>query len=141
MGWRRAAPTVLLLVALVSACDVTAPPIASPAALTRFAILYNEDQFCPLAGGYDITFVINPNGSEPVVGVSDTGLTFRTRWPPGFVGGTEQDPVVLDASGQVVARDGERLALPALGLPNLHGHTVCFGGDSIWVLSNAVPRV
>jgi hypothetical protein len=139
--WRRAVPTVLSLVALLSACEATVPSAVPPSMPTRFAILYNDDQFCPLAGGYDITFIIDPNAADPVLAVTDTGLIFRTRWPLGFTGGTEQDPVVRDASGQVVARDGERLALPQHGLPNLHGHSVCFGGDSIWVLSEAVPRI
>jgi hypothetical protein len=123
------------LAILLSGCGEPVP--SSPAA--TFALLYiSGTPFCPLAGTFDVTFRIEPFAREAVIAVADDGMRLHVQWPPGFVGGTFDDPVVRDPAGQVVARDGERIVSPPQGLPNLHGYSVCFGGGSIYVMDHTV---
>lgn len=93
------------------------------------------DQPCFLVhvGYSELRFTIDPMADEQVVAVAPDGTRFHTTWSPGFRGGTTTDPVVLDPAGQVVARDGEVLAIPGQGWPTLHGYRVCASGDSIYV--------
>lgn len=99
----------------------------------RFLLLVNRDGFCPTGGGNDVTFRIDPAASEPVTALGSDGRTLHVRWPVGFYGGTTTDPVVRDAYGRVVARDGEQLNNPQEGFPDLHGYSACFGGDTLWI--------
>ena len=126
-----------ILAALLSACGESVPPSTSPAA--TFALLYNSaNQFCPFAQAHDLTFRIEPYAGEPVVAIMDNGIATHVRWARGFVAGTFDDPVVRDPAGQVVARNGETLLAPPNGFPDLHGYSVCFGGDTIYVLDHTV---
>ena len=130
------------LCATLIACDGPAVPSAEPpsSSAVGFRLLYNPDGFCPLAGGSGVTIVIDPLAGQPVIAITDDGRTLLVRWPPGFVGGTAEDPVVRDASGYVVARNGERLTWPHEGFPNLHGYFVCDGGDALWIVTKTLPR-
>jgi hypothetical protein len=121
------------VVAAVAACADVAPgsPLPVPTLTITYAI---GPGFCPLAGGEDVTFRIEPFEAEPIVLVTRRGDVLRVMWPPGFVAGTPDDPVVRDPTGRIVARDGQRVAKPAAGFPELPGGwPICFGGDTIWV--------
>lgn len=100
-----------------------------------FALSYNEDGFCPAAGGSDLTFRIDPYAGEPVMAVTADGRVRHVKWPSGFVAGSFDDPVVRDSAGTVVARDGERLTYRPGRNTDLHRYAVCFGGETIWVLN------
>ncbi|MBA2380628.1 MAG: hypothetical protein H0V73_00830 [Chloroflexi bacterium] len=121
---------------VLSGCGVQ-EPLSSDGRSTvepRFLLLVDRDGFCPAGGGADVTFRIDPAAPEPVSAVRDDGRIMHVRWPVGFYGGTALDPVVLDAAGQIVARDGERLIRPPNGaFSDLHGHSACFGGDTLWI--------
>jgi hypothetical protein len=78
---------------------------------------------------------IDPAAADPVWAMADTGDRLRTFWGPGFHAGTSPGPVVYDAHGVVVARDGTRIDIPELGWPNLAGYFVCPSTDAIYVLS------
>ncbi len=80
-----------------------------------------------------LTFRIDPTATDQVMAVDETGMRHEVWWPPGFQGGTSNDPVVRDPRGLVVARDGEALAIPEDGFPVLHGYSVCAGNGGIWV--------
>lgn len=132
---------------LVGGCGQPTVSSASPAspanpsnAEATFALLYSSaTQSCPLAGTFDVTFRIDPSAGEPVTVVADNGQVLHVRWPPGFVAGTSDDPVVRDPFGLVVARDGQRLVSPKEGFPTLPGRwDVCFGGGAIWVQQTPV---
>jgi hypothetical protein len=123
----------------LSGCGEQVP--VGPTPVPTFALLYGPaDQGCPLAGAFDVTFRIEPYAGEPVTVVANDGMTLHVSWPPGFVAGTHDDPVVRDPAGHVVARDGQRLTVPATGFPKLPGGwAVCFGGGSIWVQEHPLP--
>ena len=98
---------------------------------------------CPLAGlPRRLTFRIDAAAADQVVAIDETATTYRVWWPDGFRGGTSDDPVVRDRRGFVVARNGEVLVTPVRGFPNLHGYSVCSGGDkdssAIWVQSQTI---
>ena len=128
---------LVVMAVLLSGCNEHVPPTASTASslVATFALRYNTDQFCPAAGGFDFTFRIDPLAAEAVIAIADNGMIAQVRWPTGFTGGTPDDPVVRDSVGRVVARDGERVIRPPQDYPNLHGYSVCFSGDSVWVMN------
>jgi hypothetical protein len=86
----------------------------------------------------NVTFRVDPGANDPVTAATDTGATLKTYWSPGFTLTSVQDaaaaPVVQDPNGQVVARDGEELAVPEGALPRLHGYFVCPSADAVYVL-------
>jgi hypothetical protein len=86
-----------------------------------------------------VTIRIDLGADEPVWAVTNLGGLLTTFWPAGFQAGSEPDPVVRDAAGVVVARDGEFLPIPEGAWPRLHGYFVCPGDTAIYVL-NADPR-
>jgi hypothetical protein len=81
-----------------------------------------------------VTFRIDPTAAEQVTAVTNLGGRLLTYWAAGFRGGTAADPVVWDPAGNVVARDGEQLAIPVGAWPRLHGHFVCPSTDALYVL-------
>ncbi len=134
-SWRALACLVIVIV--LSACEELVLPSSGP----TFAILHApSEEPCMLAGAFDVTFRIDPDAAEPVTVVSDEGVPWHVHWAQGFVAGTAEDPVVRDPLGMVVARDGQRLMVPAEGFPKLPGGwPVCFGDGSIWVQRYALP--
>ena len=67
-----------------------------------------------------------------MLAVSDTGRELVTHWEAGFVPGSATERVIRDPAGQVVARDGEVVALhPGW---QLHGHFTCMSNpDELYV--------
>ena len=61
-------------------------------------------------------------------------MRLKTYWAPDFHGDTRFDPVVLDAHGVIVAREGTRIDVPDATWPNLGGYFVCPSSDAIYVL-------
>jgi hypothetical protein len=121
----------------LSGCEESGLPAVGPAATLTLQTF--DGRSCPLAGAEDVTFRIEPGEADPVQVVAADGMTFHVQWPPGFVAGTTDDPVVRDPTGHVVARDGQRLVVPAKGFPRLPGGwPVCFGGGSIWVQDHPI---
>jgi len=86
-----------------------------------------------------VTFSIDPTRAPQVRAVTDRGATLAVRWDSSFVGGPIDDPSVLDRSGDIVARDGEVLAIPEAAWPSLHGHFVCPSETALYVLDAAAP--
>jgi hypothetical protein len=80
-----------------------------------------------------VTFAIDATAAEAVTAVANTGARLLTYWSASFRGGSITDPVVWDAIGNVVARDGEQLVIPAAAWPRLHGHFVCPSTDALYV--------
>jgi hypothetical protein len=110
------------------------PEVPSLSASVPLTLQTFDGTSCPLVGGEDVTFRIEPYEADPVMVVADDGMAMHVMWPPGFVAGPPDDPVVRDPNGRVVARNGQRLVLPAKGFPKLPGGwAVCFGGGSVWV--------
>jgi hypothetical protein len=122
----------------VFGCDFSSVVVPSPTVLPIRILLFDGGS-CPLAGFSSprMTFRIDPTASNQVVALDAEGGQIRVWWPEGLRGGTSEDPVVRDPRGLVVARDGEVLTVPADDFPNLHGYSVCSGGDgvgdAIWV--------
>ncbi len=81
-----------------------------------------------------VTFRIDPSASDQVTAIADTGKALSTYWVAGFQPGTAAERVIRDPAGQVVATDGEVLAIPEGAWPNLHGHMVCPTPDALYVL-------
>lgn len=86
-----------------------------------------------------IVIHIDPTAADPVWAITDTGVRLRTFWSSEFRGGTSLDPVVYDAGGVVVARDGTTIEIPEGAWPNLAGYFVCPGPDSMYVFSVPAP--
>jgi hypothetical protein len=124
---RRAVAAILCFG--VFGCDFSSvvPPTPIP-----IQIHLSPGTDCPLAGlPRRLTFRIDARAAEQVVALDETATQYRVWWPDGFHGGTSEDPVVRDPHGLVVARDSEVLIVPDKGFPNLHGYSVCSGGDAV----------
>jgi hypothetical protein len=80
------------------------------------------------------TFRIDATAIDQVSAVADTGTQLRTLWSAGFQGGSADERVVRDSSGQVVATDGEVLTIPDGAWPRLHGYFVCPSADALYIL-------
>jgi hypothetical protein len=135
----------LLLVAIaVAACGAAASP--SPSAPSPSALSPSPDGFglrpAPADLGCDairppydeVTFRIDPSAEDAVTAVTDTGTVLKTYWSSGFRGGTTADPVVRDAAGQVVVRDGDVMVIPEAEWPSVAGYFVCPSTDAVYVL-------
>jgi hypothetical protein len=84
----------------------------------------------------DVTFRIDPAEAEHVIAVANSGAVLQTFWSAGFRGATvDQADVVVDASGAVVAADGDVLAIPEADWPRLHGYFVCPSAEALYILS------
>jgi hypothetical protein len=79
-----------------------------------------------------LTFHIDPGAEDQVRAVSDTGRELVTYWEAGFVPGKPTEPLIRDPDGQVVAHDGEVVAVPPGW--NLHGHFVCMSPNKLYVM-------
>ncbi len=124
---------VTLLSAGVVACASPTPSLPAPTPTATLRLSFAPaDAGCPLAGlPAQITFRIDPAALDQVVAIRPDGRALHIFWSQGFQGGTLEDPVVRDPNGQVVARDGEVVIDPGRGI---HGHAVCSGSDSLYVL-------
>ena len=87
-----------------------------------------------------VTFVIDPAAGQDVTVTTDIGSSLATAWQTGFVGGPVADRTVLDASGAVVARDGEVMEIPEGASPSLHGYFVCPSASVLYVFSEPVSE-
>lgn len=116
-----------LAAVVVVACGPAQPSSTAEPLVIREA---NPD-LCPAAAlpPAPAHFRIDPAADEHVIVIGADGQQYRVAWAPGFVPGTIEDPVVRNPSGAVVARDGERLE----GARH-HGHQVCSGSGSVYVL-------
>jgi hypothetical protein len=125
-----------------SGCDFSSTVTPSPEAVPIRILLFGGGD-CPLAGvPRRLTFRIDAVAPEQVVALDETATQYRVWWPEGFRGGSSDDPVVRDPRGLVVARDGEVLLRAGDDFPNLHGYSVCSGGDKVgaalWVQSGTI---
>jgi hypothetical protein len=132
----------IALAALVAGCGSATPTTSpgSPAAASGAPIQLNQapaDLGCDTIGvDYrQVTFRIDPAEAEQVAALTDTATVLRTFWSAGFQGGSATDKVVRDATGAVVATDGETLAIPAGAFPRLHGYFVCPSPDALYILA------
>ncbi len=80
------------------------------------------------------TIHIDPSARDQVWAITDRGVRLWTSWAPGFQGGNATDPVIRGPAGEIVARDGEFVALPEADWTRLHGYFVCPSHDAIYVL-------
>jgi hypothetical protein len=104
-------------------------PTAGPGALVLDRV---PDGTACDAIGVDYTSV-----TFQVWAVADTGTSLLVRWDSTFAAGTGTEPTVVDGSGAVVLEDGDTLELPEAGWPDLGGHMVCPGPNSLTVLDEA----
>lgn len=111
------------------ATDSSQPPFSRPAVVLRSN---PPDLGCDAVPPpySSITFHIDAKADEQVYATSDTGVTLRTYWAPGF---TASEAGVEDTGGSIVARDGDVLAMPVRGWPRLGGHFVCPGPSAVYV--------
>ena len=77
-----------------------------------------------------MTFHIDPAAAEQVSAMTDTGVSLVTYWPAGFTSG---NGAVRDATGDVVASDGEVLQSGK----QLPGYDVCLAPTKLYVV---LPR-
>jgi hypothetical protein len=124
----------VLLGALVAACAAPTAPSQSAAAGMPLRVAPG-DLGCDTIGipYRSVTFDIDPAAADPVTAITDQGTSLRTYWSPGFVGGPPEDPVVRDPAGQVVAADGDVLAVPGDAYPRLKGYFVCTAPDALYI--------
>ena len=128
---------------LVAGCG-TAGPSMSPSPASSPIASGNEIQLQPAPANLgcdtigvdyrEVTFQINPAAAEQVTALTDTGTVLQTFWSAEFDGGSATERVVLDPAGEVVATDGEVLAIPEGAFPRLHGYFVCPSPDALYVL-------
>lgn len=79
------------------------------------------------------TFHIDPGAADQVIALTNKAATLKTYWSDGFQPGTDAERVIRDATGAVVATDGQVVTVPAAAYPRLAGHFVCLGTDAIYV--------
>jgi hypothetical protein len=114
-------------------------PTAGPGALVLDRV---PDGIACDAIGVDytsVTFHIDLTATPQVWAVADTGTSLLVRWVSAFAAGTGTEPTVVDGTGAVVLEDGDTLELPEAGWPDLGGHMVCPGPNSLTVLDEAPP--
>ena len=112
-------------------------PTAAPGALVLDRV---PDSTACDAIGVDytsVTFHIDVTATPQIWAVADTGTSLLVRWVSAFAAGTGTEPTVVDGSGAVILEDGDTLDLPEGGWPDLHGHMVCPGPNSLTVLDEA----
>jgi hypothetical protein len=126
--------------AVVAACGspgASAPSAEAPSASAAGVTLrmIPDGTACDSIGiSYkSVTFEIDPAAVDPVTAITDEGVSLRTFWSPGFVGGPAEDPVVRDPEGQVVAADGDVLPVPGDAYPRLKGYFVCTAPDALYI--------
>jgi hypothetical protein len=139
----RSTRIVLLSIAMVASAGCGSPPVASPSVAATVSPetaglqlrMNPNDIGCDTIGiSYrSVTFEIDPSAVDPVTAITDEGVSLRTYWAPGFVGGPAEDPVVRDPDGQVVAADGDVLPVPGDAYPRLKGYFVCTAPDALYI--------
>jgi hypothetical protein len=119
----------------------TATPGGSPTAAPGALVLDRvPDATACDAIGVDytsVTFHIDITATPQIWAVADTGTSLLVRWVSAFAAGPGTEPTVVDGSGAVVLEEGDTLDLPEAGWPDLHGHMVCPGPNSLTVLDEA----
>ena len=128
----------IALAALVAACGSPTPTTApaSPDAPIQLRQA-PADLGCDAMGVpyREVMFRIDPAALEHVSAVTDTGAILRTFWSAGFRGGPAADKAVVGPAGEVVAGDGDVLAIPQGAWPRLHGYFVCPSPDALYILA------
>lgn len=76
---------------------------------------------------------IDANAEKPVWAIADTKVRLRVFWGAGDRGLKDSEPVVVDAFGRVLARDGTRTDVPDGAWPSLNGRFVCPGADAVYI--------
>jgi hypothetical protein len=145
----RIATLAGLLAVAIGACSSgpsaapSATPGSSPTAAPGALVLDQvPDNIGCDAIGVDytaVTFHIDVTATPQIWAVANTGTSLLVRWVSAFAAGPGTEPNVVDASGAVVLEDGDTLDLPEGGWPDLHGHMVCPGPNSLTVLDEAPP--
>ena len=130
-------PRMLLLVigvVAIAACGGPAAPSTSAAAGMPLRVVQGDSGCDTIGIDYtSATFQIDPTAADPVTALTDKGVSLRTFWSPGFVGGPPDDPVVRDPAGQVVAADGDVIPVPDGAYPRLKGYFVCLAPDALYI--------
>ena len=138
----------ILAMAVLTACAATPPPAsmaAPPSVAVPGALALNRapaDVGCDSIGWPDevepfgsLTFRIDPAAADPVVAVSDTGVTLETWWVPGFEAGPAPDRVIVGPAGEVIVRDGDVLALVPRQNAELNGYPLCITPTTLYVMA------
>jgi hypothetical protein len=84
-----------------------------------------------------VKFIITPG--EPVTAEFDNGLVVPTEWDEGFVPDPLGERLIRDRAGNVVARDGQIIAIPERDWPTLLGHLVCISLNVVWIFDEGPP--
>jgi hypothetical protein len=146
VGCAGSSPSATVTGAPTAAPSTAAPSSAAPsnsapssAAPSTPAIVLREapaNLGCDTIGidYQNVTFRIDPAAAEQVSAVTDTGVTLLTYWAAGFEPGTADERLIRDPDGQVVATDGEVLAVPQGAQTRLHGYFVCLAPEALYVL-------
>jgi hypothetical protein len=117
----------------------TSPPSPSAARSIRTEVVLNvapPDVECDaiVAPYASVVFRVGDAAPGEVIARANTGVDLKTFWPAGFSAAAGPPAAVKDASGAIVATDGEQLATPPRALPRLHGYLVCPGPQTIYVV-------
>ena len=78
-----------------------------------------------------LTWQIDPAAEEQVTALTNTGVTLRTSWAPGFTAGIGDERVIRDPAGVIVVRDGDQLRVG----DRLAGYYICLGPEALWVFT------
>ncbi len=122
--------TFFAVTAVACSPGPTPPTVPTPALRLRY---FPPDQVCFFGGVPPrLTFRIDPAAEEPVLLEGILGRRYLVWWADGFHSGPAGNPVVVDPTGLVVARDGDLLITPGGGIAELHGYKIC-AGEAIYV--------
>ena len=84
-----------------------------------------------------VTFHIDPSKSPQIWADADTGVTLTVKWDSTFQAGSGSEPNVVDSTGAVVLKDGDKLDVPEGAYPQLKGHFVCTGTTGLIILDKS----
>lgn len=134
---------VILAIAILglTGCAPAEPSLPPQTLAPALRLHYMSDPpFCLLAGiPPGIVIRIDQAADEQVVAVDARGRPYQVWWQRGFVSALIAGrAVVIDPAGGVVASDDDPLMYPATGSKHLHGHRVCFGNETLFVLLDHV---
>ena len=85
-------------------------------------------------------FHLDPGASEPVWAIADTGTRLRVEWGSEFRGLVGPPPVIVDAEGLVVVREGTAGANPDGAWPSIGDHFLCTGAETLYVFNEPLGR-
>jgi hypothetical protein len=118
-------------------------PVRQPAASdTTFALERTPTDFgCDSMPPPYSFFVIHidPSVAKPVWAIADTRARLRVVWGANDRGIAGTEPVVVDAFGRALARDGTRIEIPDGAWPSLNGRFVCPGPDAVYITDQPAP--